>query len=39
VQGAVLPFPADPAAPHRSEGTALAGTLLDSARSEPVPLA
>ena len=40
VQGAVLPFPADPSAPHRSEGTALAGTLLDdSAQSEPVPLA
>jgi hypothetical protein len=30
VQGAVLPFPADPAGPqHLPEGTALAGTILD----------
>jgi iron(III) transport system ATP-binding protein len=30
VQGAVLPFPADPAGPHHlHEGTALAGTILD----------
>jgi iron(III) transport system ATP-binding protein len=40
VQGAVLPFPADPEAPHRSEGTAPAGTLLDEGtQSEPVFLA
>jgi hypothetical protein len=37
VRGVVLPFPASP---HRSEGTALAGTILDDAPpAEPVSLA